>query len=491
MTELTVETTDIPGLLVVRLPLHEDARGWFKENWQRAKMTALGLPDFGPVQHSVAYNARRGVTRGVHTEPWDKFISIAQGRIFGAWVDMRAGDSFGRVFTIEADPSVAVFVPRGVGNSYQVLEDSTTYSYLVNDHWRAGLAYPALNLADPTVAIPWPIPLSEAEISDKDKTTPMLADVEPMQPKKTLVIGALGQLGRALTAAFPGADLVDLPTHPLVDQPPSVVEEGGLRPSRDQVSDAGTRVAPLDVTDPVQVEAFPWNDYGLVLNAAAFTAVDAAETLDGRRTAWAANALAPATLARLAAEHRFTLVHYSTDYVFDGTQDPHTEDEPLSPLGVYAQTKAAGDVAITTAPRHYVLRTSWVIGDGNNFVRTMQQLAAKGVSPSVVDDQVGRLTFTEELARATVHLVGSEAAYGVYNISNGGEPTTWAEVARRVFELSGRSVDDVTPVTTEDYYADKTGLSPRPLLSTLDLSKIRATGFEPQDAMTALERYLS
>ncbi|GAB3248837.1 sugar nucleotide-binding protein [Nocardioides dilutus] len=459
MAELSIETTDIPGLLVVRLPLHEDSRGWFKENWQRAKMTALGLPDFGPVQHSVAYNARRGVTRGVHTEPWDKFISVAQGRIFGAWVDMREGDSFGKVFTIEADPTVAVFVPRGVGNSYQVLEDGTTYSYLVNDHWRAGLAYPALNLADPTVAIPWPIPLAEAEISDKDRTTPMLADVEPMKPRKTLIIGSLGQLGRALTAAFPGADLVDL------DE--------------------------LDVTDSAQVAAFPWRDYGLVLNAAAYTAVDAAETPDGRRTAWAANAGAPATLARLAAEHRFTLVHYSTEYVFDGTADPHTEGEPLSPLGVYAQSKAAGDIAVAAAPRHYVLRTSWVIGEGNNFVRTMQTLAAKGVSPSVVDDQVGRLTFTDELARATVHLLDTGAAYGTYNLSNGGEPMSWCEIAREVFALSGRDREDVTPVTTEAYYAGQQGLSPRPLRSVLDLSKIKATGFEPEDAMVALRRYLS
>jgi dTDP-4-dehydrorhamnose reductase len=458
MTDLSIETTDIPGLLVVRLPLHEDSRGWFKENWQRAKMTALGLPDFGPVQHSVAYNARRGVTRGVHTEPWDKFISVAQGRIFGAWVDMREGDSFGKVFTIEADPTVAVFVPRGVGNSYQVLEDGTTYSYLVNDHWRPGLAYPALNLADPTVAIPWPIPLADAEISDKDRTTPMLADVEPMKPKRTLIVGALGQLGRALTAAFPGADLVDL------DE--------------------------LDVTDPAQVAGFPWNEYGLVLNAAAYTAVDAAETPDGRRTAWAANAGAPATLARLAAEHRFTLVHYSTEYVFDGTADPHTEDEPLSPLGVYAQSKAAGDVAVAAAPRHYVLRTSWVIGEGKNFVRTMQQLAAKGVSPSVVDDQVGRLTFTEELARASVHLVDSAAAYGTYNISNGGAPMSWCEVAREVFALSGRARQDVSPVTTEAYYAGQEGLSPRPLRSVMDLSKIEATGFVPEDAMAALRRYL-
>jgi len=459
MAELSVETTDIPGLLVVRLPLHEDSRGWFKENWQRAKMTALGLPDFGPVQHSVAFNTRRGVTRGVHTEPWDKFISIARGRIFGAWVDMREGGSFGTVVTLEVDPTVAVFVPRGVGNSYQVLEDGTTYSYLVNDHWRAGLAYPALNLADPTVAIPWPIPLAESEISEKDLSTPMLDAVEPMAPRKTLIVGSKGQLGRALSAAFPTADLVDL------DE--------------------------LDVTDPAQVAAWPWNDYGLVLNAAAYTAVDAAETPDGRRTAWAANAGAPATLARLSREHRFTLVHYSTEYVFDGTADPHTEDEPLSPLGVYAQTKAAGDVAVATAPRHYVLRTSWVIGDGNNFVRTMQRLAKDGVSPSVVADQVGRLTFTEELTRATQHLLDSEAPYGTYNVSNGGDPMAWADIAKAVFDLCGRSPGDVTPVTTEEYYAGKDGLSPRPLRSVMELSKIEATGFVPEDATVALERYLA
>jgi len=458
MADLSVETTPIPGLLVVRLPLHEDSRGWFKENWQRAKMTALGLPDFGPVQHSVAFNARRGVTRGVHTEPWDKFISVASGRIFGAWVDMRVGDSFGRVFTIEADPSVAVFVPRGVGNSYQVLEDGTTYSYLVNDHWRPGREYPALNLADPTVAIPWPIPLDEAEISDKDRASPMLADVQPMQPRKTLIVGHKGQLGTALQADFPDADLVDL------DE--------------------------LDVTDPEQVAAWPWNEYGLVLNAAAYTAVDAAETPEGRRTAWAANAGAPATLARLANEHRFTLVHYSSEYVFDGTVDPHTEDEPLSPLGVYAQTKAAGDVAVATATRHYVLRTSWVIGSGKNFVRTMQQLAGNGVRPTVVEDQVGRLTFTEELSRATRHLLDVAAPYGTYNVSNGGDPTSFAEVAKAVFELCGRSADDITPVSTEEYFAGKE-LAPRPLRSVMDLSRLRATGFEPEDAMSALEKYLA
>ena len=218
---------------------------------------------------------------------------------------------------------------------------------------------------------------------------------------------------------------------------------------------------------------------------------DRAETPDGRRTAWAANAVAPATLARLSREHGFTLVHYSSEYVFDGTAEEHTEDEPLSPLGVYAQTKAAGDVAVGTTPRHYLLRTSWVIGEGNNFVRTMQSLAEKGVSPSVVDDQRGRLTFTSELARATRHLVDVGAPYGTYNLSNAGPVMSWAEVARSVFALAGRDAGDVTPVSTETYFAGRTEVSPRPLNSALRLAKIEATGFSPEDATTALERYLS
>ena len=133
--EPAVHPTAIPGLLVVDLVVHEDARGWFKENWQRAKMTALGLPDFGPVQHSMSFNTQAGVTRGFHAEPWDKLVSVAHGRIFGAWVDLREGDSFGQVATVELGPDKAVFVPRGVANSYQTLVDDTVYSYLVNDHW--------------------------------------------------------------------------------------------------------------------------------------------------------------------------------------------------------------------------------------------------------------------------------------------------------------------------------------------------------------------
>jgi dTDP-4-dehydrorhamnose 3,5-epimerase len=466
MNDLSLEVTPIPGMVVLRLDVREDSRGWFKENWQREKMTALGLPDFGPVQHNVSFNTARGATRGIHTEPWDKFVSILTGRVFGAWVDMREGPTFGTVFTVEMDPTVAVFVPRGVGNSYQTLEDATTYSYLVNEHWRPGTAYPALSLDDATAAISWPIPLAEAEISEKDQNNPALDAVVPMKPLKTLIVGALGQLGRALQSDFPDTDLVDMVAGP-----------------------EGSGVQVLDVTDPVQVEAFPWHEYALVLNAAGYTAVDKAETPEGRTAAWAANAAAPAALARVAAEHRLTLVHYSTDYVFDGTVELHTEDERYSPLGVYAQTKAAGDIAVATTPRHYILRTSWVIGEGHNFVRTMQQLAADGVSPTVVHDQVGRLTFTPDLARATRHLVSTGAPYGVYNVQGSGPAASWADLAKEVFRLSGRAPEDVTPVTTEEYVGGREGISPRPANGVLDLSKIEATGFTPGNHLDQLKDY--
>ena len=102
----------------------------------------------------------------------------------------------------------------------------------------------------------------------------------------------------------------------------------------------------------------------------------------------------------------------------------------MTPLGVYGQTKAAGDQIVATVPRHYIVRTSWVIGDGRNFVRTMLSLAGSGINPSVVNDQYGRLTFTSELARAIRHLTDTRAPYGTYNVTGSGPVTSWADVAR-------------------------------------------------------------
>ena len=458
---LQAHTTPIPGVVLYDLPVHGDNRGWFKENWQREKMLALGLPDFRPVQNNISFNEKAGTTRGIHAEPWDKFISVATGRIFGAWVDLREGPSFGTVFTAELDPSQAIFIPRGVGNAFQTLEDNTAYTYLVNDHWSADAQgqYTFLNLADPLAAIAWPIPLDQAELSDKDRKHPVMADVVPMPDKKILVLGANGQLGRALREAYADAANVEF---------------------------AGR--SDFDLTDPDAFAGRNWRNYSTIINAAAYTAVDTAETPEGRRDAWAANVSAVARLAETAQAHGITLVHVSSDYVFDGTRTVHPEDEPFSPLGVYGQTKAAGDAVAAAVSRHYIIRTSWVIGAGNNFVDTMASLAGRGISPSVVDDQIGRLSFTEDIAAGIRHLLESGAEYGTYNLSNTGEPCSWADIARSVFELNGRSAGDVTGVSTEEYFAGKSA-APRPLHSALDLGRITAAGFVPRDMDEALKAH--
>lgn len=133
-----------------------------------------------------------------------------------------------------------------------------------------------------------------------------------------------------------------------------------------------------------------------------------------------------------------------------------------------------------------------MIGDGRNFVRTMLSLAERGVDPSVVDDQVGRLTFTSELARAIRHLLETRAPpHGTYNVTGNGKVTSWADVARRTFELAGHDPNRVSGVSTAEYFSTATNpVSPRPASGVLDLTKIESTGFVPADADESLQNYV-
>ena len=472
--DLEIRETPIEGLLVAELPVHGDSRGWFKENWQRVKMCALGAPDLTWVQNNISFNAERGVTRGVHAEPWDKWISVATGRIFGAWVDLREGSAtYGATYCCEVDPSRAVFTPRGVGNSFQALEDGTAYTYLVNAHWSAELkkTYTFVNLADPALGIEWPIPLEQATLSEADKHHPMLADVIPMAPKRTLVTGCNGQLGRAVRA---------------------LADERGVAKDFD-FCDIDT----FDMSDPAAYGKLDWSLYGTVINCGAYTAVDAAETPEGRRVAWAANANGPALLARTCAEHGITLVHISSDYVFDGTRELHDEGEAMSPLSVYGQSKAAGDIAVAGCPRHYIMRSSWVVGEGKNFAKTMCALSDKVAAGdlervTVVDDQLGRLTFTRDMAAAIFHVLDIRAPYGTYDCTGSGAVGSWADIARACFEAKNGNGDKVVPVSTADYYASAEGpIAPRPRFSALDLTKLEAVGFHMPDWEEELAEYLA
>jgi dTDP-4-dehydrorhamnose reductase len=170
----------------------------------------------------------------------------------------------------------------------------------------------------------------------------------------------------------------------------------------------------------------------------------------------------------------------------------HTQKTKLfSPLSVYGASKAAGDIAIATIQKHYILRTSWVVGKGKNFVKTMKELAEKGIKPNVVNDQLGRLTFAEDLAGAIHYLLSTNQVYGTYNFTNSGRVVSWADIAKLTYEKSGHNPADVTSVSTADYYAGKENIALRPLLSELSLDKILSTGYSPNTWEEQLDKYLA
>ena len=182
MADLRVLETSIKGLYEINLVVQGDSRGWFKENYQQVKLEELGLPHFEIVQNNIAFNKERGVTRGFHAEPWEKFITVATGKVFGAWVDLREGSTFGKVETLTITPDKAVFVSRGIANGYQTLEPNVAYTYLVNDHWSPESKYTSVSLFDPQLAINWPVAQKDATCSEKDLAHPLLGEISPITP---------------------------------------------------------------------------------------------------------------------------------------------------------------------------------------------------------------------------------------------------------------------------------------------------------------------
>jgi dTDP-4-dehydrorhamnose reductase len=195
--------------------------------------------------------------------------------------------------------------------------------------------------------------------------------------------------------------------------------------------------AEADLSAPAAIEA-RIRDFQpeAIVNAAAYTAVDKAETEPD--LAWRLNAEAPAAMARAAAALDVPLVQVSTDYVFDGTKvEPYVETDPVAPLNVYGRTKLGGELAVATlCRRHWILRTSWVFSEhGHNFVKTMLRLARERDRLSVVADQIGRPTYAGDLAAVIGKLLLARPGavpYGLHHVG-GGTPTTWHAFATAIF----------------------------------------------------------
>lgn len=223
--------------------------------------------------------------------------------------------------------------------------------------------------------------------------------------------------------------------------------------------------AGLDITDRKAVfAAVPGHD--LVVNAAAYTAVDRAESERG--AAFAANAEAPGHLAEACRKEGAALIHLSTDYVFDGTKPgPYAEDDPVNPLGAYGESKEAGERAVRAAlAEHVILRTAWVYGaHGHNFVKTMLRLASERPSLRVVADQRGSPSSAADIAAAILRIAAAPKRWGTFHFTGGGE-TTWHGFAEAI--VRGRV--PVEPIATADYPTP----ARRPANSVLDCGKIAA-----------------
>ena len=260
-----------------------------------------------------------------------------------------------------------------------------------------------------------------------------------------LITGASGMLGRDLQVALAGREVTAL--------------------SRSD----------LDITDHAAVRAAV-ADHDVVINAAAYTKVDDAESHE--RDAAMVNAVGAGHIAQATAEEGALLVQLSTDYVFDGTAtSPYDEEAPMRPASAYGRTKADGERrALDANPEGtFIVRTAWLYGEhGPNFARTMLALGSERPEVSVVTDQLGQPTWTMDLARQIVALVDSDAPVGIYHGTAGGE-ATWFDFAREVFARGGLDPDKVTPTTSTAFVRP----APRPAYSVLGHTAWSEAGLSP------------
>jgi dTDP-4-dehydrorhamnose 3,5-epimerase len=274
---------------------------------------------------------------------------------------------------------------------------------------------------------------------------------------RLVVTGGRGQLGRALGARVPEAVLLDIDELDLTDADAVVRTLCDLGPET-------------------------------IIHGGAYTAVDAAESdPEGAR---AVNAGGTRAVAEAAAALRARLVYISTDYVFGGTlRQPYPEDHPTAPLSVYGATKLEGEQVTAAVEDHLIVRTSWVFGEGKNFIAAILGAARTRAELSVVDDQWGRPTYAVDLAGGILDLL-DRGATGTFHLQGGGEPGTWADVAEAALAAAG-SATRVTRVTTAEYDAGRTGpTAPRPPYSVLDCSKAAGLGVALRPWREAMEEYV-
>ena len=246
----------------------------------------------------------------------------------------------------------------------------------------------------------------------------------------------------------------------------------------------------IDITSSESVGKIAAIKPDVIINCAAWTAVDAAEDEENRPKVYAINVTGTANIVKACEMLDCKILHISTDYVFDGRgEDPwDPDDKSYAPLGYYGETKLLSELEVAKLKKYFIVRIAWLFGKyGNNFVRTMIKVGRTHPQVRVVNDQIGTPTYTVDLARLLADMIMTDR-YGYYHATNEGGYISWYDFCKEIYRLKGMDTK-VIPVTTEEYGLSK---ARRPFNSRLDKSKLSANGFERlPDWKDALQRYLN
>ncbi len=455
---MNIKKTELDNVLIIETKIFGDHRGWFTENYNKSDFSEHGIEaEFIQDNHSMT--KKKGTIRGLHFQKspktQSKLIRCTRGKVMDVIVDLRKGSpTYKKHIKIELSEEnmKQILIPKGFAHGFLTLTDDVEVQYKVDEYydpkWDRGIRFD-----DPDIGIDWGI--ENPILSEKDAVAPLLKDSDFNFSLKYLVTGANGQLGNEIVNKL----------------------------NENKINNIAPKREEFDITKEDQVKQFILDKKpDVIIHCAAYTLVDAAE--DNQEACYKVNVEGTKYLIEAAKKIDATFVYISTDYVFDGSgENPFTESDNTSPINYYGYTKELGEKTVRNEIyKHFIIRTSWVYGEnGNNFVKTMLNLATSNDEIKVVDDQIGSPTYSSDLAEFIIKLIQTNN-FGTYHGINEGY-VSWYEFAKKIFELA-KSPVKVTPITSEEYKTK----AKRPRNSRL--SNINNKVYTFSTWQDALERFL-
>lgn len=457
---MKVIKTKFKGLLVIETDVYGDNRGWFTESYTKDKFVENGI-DIDFVQDNQSYSAQKGTLRGIHfqTNPksQNKLIRCTRGTIVDTVIDLRKGsDTYKQWVSVElsAENKKQLLIPIGFGHAFLTITDNAEVQYKVDEYYSKENDR-SIRFDDPEIGVKWGV--DNPILSDKDLNASFLKDSDVDFSIKVLVTGVKGQLGYDVVKRL---DKLGIENHGV---------------GRDD----------FDITNKGQTKEFIENyKPDVVVHCAAYTDVDKAE--EDKEKCYAVNVEGTKNISEACKKLGAKMVYISTDYVFDGEGvESHLEDKSTEPVNYYGYSKEQGESAVREIlEEHFIIRTSWIYGkNGNNFVKTMLNLAQTRNELNVINDQIGAPTYTPDLA-VLICDIFQTTKYGTYHGVNEGY-ISWYDFAVDIFDKANINMK-VNTIPTSEYLTK----AKRPLNSRLSKEKLDKNGFKRLPKWeNALSRY--